>query len=157
MDVTIHEVSYRIGKLSAMDQLHIARYVAPLVAGIAPALNILQIEKLDDVGLAEIKKLFSDIQPFTEALAEMPEDRFESLVKKCLKACSREQGGRYHPVALGNGQIMYDDLQIGTTTQLIWYVIQENLFSFLPGPALNSEEEGKQPTAPAQLPRVGRR
>jgi hypothetical protein len=112
--------TYRIGKLSARDQFHVIRKLAPLMGSLGNA-----------------SKTGTDAEalvPIATALGEMSDDAADSILFELLKVASRklENGIGWAPVSTGK-QLMYADLPLADMLQIAWAVFQENFAGFLQG------------------------
>ncbi|MBN3848623.1 hypothetical protein G3N58_17600 [Paraburkholderia sp. Ac-20342] len=116
---------YRIGRIDARKQFHVARRLAPLLAGMSGALGA-------DRGAG----FGAFIGPLTEALSGMSDDDVDYVLDVCLGVCQRLQpNGQGAPVIARSGGLMFEDIDMGQMIQLAVKVIQENLSGFFPGAA----------------------
>lgn len=114
---------YRIGRIDARKQFHVARRLAPLLAGMSAA-----PEK--STGFAAF------IGPLTDALSGMSDEDVDYVLDVCLGVCQRMQpNGQGAPVIARSGGLMFEDIDMGQMIQLAVKVIQENLGGFFPGAA----------------------
>lgn len=113
---------YRIGRIDARKQFHVARRLAPLLAGMT--------------GLQNKSAGFSAfLGPLTESLSGISDEDVDYVLDVCLGVCQRiESNGHPAPVMTRSG-LMFDDIDMGQMVQLAIKVIQENLGGFLPGAA----------------------
>lgn len=130
---------YSIGRLNALDQLHVSRKIAPIVPNIMPVLTEVARGNLDQViksieedgGNGELKglePLAQALEPFMEAIAKIPEDDVNYVVHKCLSVVNR--GGA---AVCRNNTIMFDDLDMNHLLPLTVAVIRVNLGNFIQG------------------------
>jgi hypothetical protein len=113
---------YRIGRIDARKQFHVARRLAPLLAGMGGLAN-------KSAGFAAV------LAPITEALSSMSDEDVDYVLDACLGVCQRlQQDGRPAPVMTRSG-LMFEDIDMGQMIQLAVKVIQENLGGFFPGAA----------------------
>src|SRR5690606_2426817 len=108
---------YTIGRLNALDQLHVSRKIALIVPNIMPILTevskgdlervIESIEDGENNELEGLEPLAEALEPFMEAIAKMPEDDVNYVVHKCLSVVKR--GGA---AVCRNNTIMFDDLDM---------------------------------------------
>lgn len=125
METQINGNTYRIGKLDARTQFHVARRLAPLLAGIGKTLN--QPKNKDD--------LFSTFGPLADALSRMSDEDTDYVLDKCLSVTQRAQGNQFAPVMASNGRMMFDDIDLPAMMQLAVAVIRENIGGFFPAAA----------------------
>ena len=119
--VEINGQSYRIGRLDAKKQFHVARRLAPLLAGLGGAL------KGEAKGFAEM------VSPIAEALAKMSDEDSDYVIDTCLAVVARQQGSDWAGVMARNGGLMFQDIDLPAMLRLAVAVIQHNLGSFFPG------------------------
>ncbi len=119
-EFAVQDRKYRSGKLSAIEQFHIVRRIAPVIKEIGHVFK----EKGQKVDPMEI------FGPVADALSRMSDQDSEYVLKTCLKVCQVEQGGRWVPLCTSTGAIMFDDLQLAEMIQIAWSVLQENLANF---------------------------
>ena len=127
---------YTIGRLNALDQLHVSRKIAPIVPNIMPILTevakgdlervIESIEDGENNELEGLEPLAEALEPFMEAIAKMPEDDVNYVVHKCLSVVKR--GGA---AVCRNNTIMFDDLDMNHLLPLTIAVIRMNLGIFI--------------------------
>jgi hypothetical protein len=119
--VEISGQQYRIGRLDAKRQFHVARRLAPLLAGLGGAL------KGEAKGFAEM------VSPIAEALAKMSDEDTDYVLDTCLLVVQRQSGQGWQSVMVKNGGLLFQDIDLPAMLQLTVAVIQQNLGSFFPG------------------------
>jgi len=140
------EDTYRIGKLSAFQQFHLSRKVAPIIPTLIPVFLKLKesakaAKAAEGAEDGELNPLSGDLsamaevmQPFADGIANMPDDAAEFILATCLGAVSRKQGKLWHDVWSTNHNVcMFDDLDLGVMMKLSIRVITESLGPFLQG------------------------
>lgn len=125
--VPINEISYTIGKLSAREQLHVARRLAPVLAELFVSFK--NSPQQVDAGLDAILALAS--VPLAKTFAEMPEPDVDYVVNKCLSVCQRQQKNGWAKVMVDD-VLMFADIELDTLLSLTAEVVQENLGRFFP-------------------------
>jgi hypothetical protein len=120
--VEIGGQKYRIGRIDARKQFHVARRLAPLLAGMS--------------GLTKGGGFDALVGPLTAAISGMSDEDVDYVLDACLGVCQRIQpNGQGAPVIARSGGMMFEDIDMGQMVQLAVKVIQENLGGFLPGAA----------------------
>lgn len=129
---------YAIGRLNALDQLHVSRKIAPIVPNIMPILTevakgdlekvIESIEADENAELGGLEPLAKALEPFMEAIARMPEDDVNYVIYKCLSVVKRNGA-----VVCRGESIMFDDLDMNHLLPLTVAVIRTNLGNFIQG------------------------
>lgn len=140
VEFDIGGVEYRADQLDAFKQLHVSRKIAPVVPKLIPVFVLLQQSAHDDLAA-----LGTAAAPFAEALAALPEADVDYVVKTCLGAVKRQQGGAWSPMMAG-GALMFADLDLGEMLPIVVRVLRENLGNFIQGLLANV------PATPAPLP-----
>ncbi len=121
--------TYRIGKLDAFAQLHVARKLAPLLTG---------LQKVSELSLDDA------LPPILNALSQMPDSDVEYVMVKCLSVVQRAlpagvQG--WQPIWNSAAKrTQFEDIDLAVMIQLAGQVITRNLGGFLGalGPAIGS-------------------
>ena len=129
---------YTIGRLNALDQLHVSRKIAPIVPNIMPILTevakgdlekvIASIETDENAELGGLEPLAKALEPFMEAIAKMPEEDVNYVIYKCLSVVKRNGS-----VVCRGESIMFDDLDMNHLLPLTVAVIRTNLGNFIQG------------------------
>lgn len=128
--------TYRAGRINALEQFHIVRRLAPVVAELAPALQKLgPISALKDEAQAEaaLERVGLDevLGPLALAFGKLSDEDANYVLLGLLRACSRREpnGLGWSPVASVGG-IMFADVSMPGLLQLGWAVFRENLQGF---------------------------
>jgi hypothetical protein len=121
---------YRCDKLTAMQQFHVSRKIAPLLpAAIGPFLAIKGMKGGIDKNLSAI---VSELQPFADGLSSLPDAEAEFVLSTCLGVVRRQRGDGWVPI-WRNGQTMFEDIDLGVMVRLTLRVIIESLGPFIRG------------------------
>lgn len=148
-NVEIKGAKYLIGKLDVFKQAHVARRIAPIMAGIGQSLfTLAKSGTVDDQDL-----LPSIMGPALEVVAKMTDTDFDYVVQTCLAVVSRMDGQPPRPQKVMNGATMiYSDIDLLMMIQLVTEVVKENLGGFFPllSGAMTSEP-GSDMQTPAPL------
>lgn len=111
-EATINGVAYRIGKLNALQQLHVGRRVLGVLANGAQG-----------------------SQQLLGAISAMPDEQVDYVVNRCLAVVQRctgtpgAVGASWAPV-MGSAGIMFQDMDAAALLQLTVEVVKENLMGF---------------------------
>lgn len=140
---TIAGNNYKIGKMDAFDQFHVARRLAPALfalGGAASSMRGVVSEDGEQPSSLELEgAMLSAFEPVAQALAGMSDADTEYVLNKCLAIAMREQGNAWQKVAVMSGgkmRLMFQDIDMPVMVQLAVMVIKENLgnfFTALPG------------------------
>lgn len=146
LDIEIRGVKYRVGKLSAMKQLHVSRKIAPLMPAILPIMLKLAGTKKeeaaggsDDGGargglLDDMASLPQVLQPFADGLANLPDEHADYVIGECLAVVQRFQGNAWFSIwASAAKQPTYDDIDLAVMIELSIKVIADSLGPFIAG------------------------
>lgn len=113
---------YRIGRIDARKQFHVARRLAPLLAGMS--------------GIPDKSAGFAAfLGPLADALSGMSDEDVDYVLDVCLSVCQRIQPNGHPAPVMTRGGLMFEDIDMGQMIQLAVKVIQENLGGFFPGAA----------------------
>lgn len=137
-NIELNGHEYVIGRLNALDQLHVSRKISPLVPTLMPIISeiakgdlektIKAIEDGDNEELSGLEPLAEALSPLMEAFSNLPEKDVNYVVHKCLSVVKR--GGA---VVCRGESIMFDDLDMEHILPLALAVIRINLGNFIQG------------------------
>ena len=118
MELELDGHTYRVGKLDARAQFHIVRRLAPVLGGLAPALQG------DKGGL-------DALPPIATAVAKLSDADADYCIFGLLKVVSRKQpnGLGWGPVSTEN-LLMYDDIGMTQMLKLAWEALTFNMSGF---------------------------
>lgn len=115
---------YIVGRIDARKQFHVARRLAPLLAGLGT--SAFKSGATTD-GFAKF------LGPIADALSKMSDEDVDYVLDICLSACQRLQpNGQGAPVMARGGGMMFNDIDMPQMVQLSVKVIQENMSGFFP-------------------------
>ena len=137
-NIELNGHEYVIGRLNALDQLHVSRKISPLVPTLMPIISeiakgdlektIKAIEDGDNEELTGLEPLAEALSPLMEAFSNLPEKDVNYVIHKCLSVVKR--GGA---VVCRGESIMFDDLDMEHILPLALAVIRINLGNFIQG------------------------
>lgn len=137
---------YHIGRLNALDQLHVSRKIAPIIPSLMPiftefakgdlnkTIETLEAMKAgEDVDLAgdeleSLDGLADALAPLMEVFAQMSEGDVDYIVHKCLAVVKRNGA-----VVCRGASIMFDDIELTQIMPLVIAVVRINLGNFIHG------------------------
>lgn len=120
LDIGGHK--YRIGKLNAFAQFHLARRLAPALWALGSGM-LMQV-KTDAFDVAAIG-------PLVEAISKMSNADSEHVLHACLGVCHRQSGTGWQIMYTEGGGLMFQDIDLSVLMQLTTAAIRENLGNFL--------------------------
>lgn len=130
MEFIINGFQYRAGKLSAFEQLHVSRKIAPIIPTLVPLfVEIAQSSNWQK----DIGKLAPLLQPFADGLANLSDADSEYILATCMGTVQRLQGDNWTPVWSKSAGCMFDDIDLGIMIQIAMKVIQDSLAPFIRG------------------------
>ena len=123
--------TYRVGKLSAFQQFHVSRRIAPIIPTLVPVF----VKIARDGGATEdLNGLAEVMTPFAEGIAAMSDETSEYVFATCLSAIQRKHTNGWASVWNGQSNLcMFDDMDLGVMIQLVVRVIQDSLGPFISG------------------------
>lgn len=136
--MNIGQYDYQIGKLNALDQLHVSRRIAPIIPTVAPLLVKFMESGLGDelkqeaVNMDLLKELAPSFTPFAEALAEMSDEHANYVIGKCLSVVRRKTDSGFASVWRGQ-TLAFDDLEMSEILPLVIAVLRTSLGNFIAG------------------------
>jgi hypothetical protein len=123
--------TYSIGTVDAIEQFHIFRRLAPLVA----TMGVEMFKMLSgNVNPSELGKADWMVMaaPMVGELAKMPQDDVNYLIMNTLKVVRKKDGDRWAPLLNPQGQMMYSDIGMFAMLRLIIEVLRHNMSDFFP-------------------------
>lgn len=119
-EVEILGKQYKVGKLSAFQQMYILKRAAPVLGALQSAFSGVdaEAEGTDVLG------------PLGEVVGALPDESLEYVVNTCLDVADvRQAGGGWAPMRK-NGALMFPDIDLLTLLSLTAHVLSENLAGF---------------------------
>lgn len=141
MQITISNKNYTIGRLNALDQLHVSRKIAPIIPSLIPIISevakgglskvIESMEsgdnvELENIDLSELDGLSTALAPLMDVIAGMSEADTNLVIHKTLGVVHRDGA-----VLCRGESIMFDDLDMMQILPLVVAVIRKNLGNFI--------------------------
>ncbi|AOK32166.1 MULTISPECIES: phage tail assembly chaperone [Burkholderia] len=142
-EIELNGARYAIGKLSAMQQFHVSRRIAPIIPPMIPVLLKLcaDLDGTESSSAGERQDVFAFVesiapalQPFADALAGLKDDDAEYVFGTCLSSVERRQDYGWARIwSLGQKAAMFDDIGIDVMLPLVVRVVVANLGPFIGG------------------------
>jgi hypothetical protein len=127
----LNDVRYQIGRMEVKDQFHVARKVAPIVAGLGRGYAMAVVAARSNSGnTTQDGDLFEALTPVADILSKMDDAEVDYVLDKCLSVVAKWNGQSWARL-MSNGHLMFGDLDLSTMVQLVMEVVQSNL-----GPSL---------------------
>jgi len=134
-------VRYRIGQLTAFQQFHVSRRIAPLLPPLVPIFMSIAKESAKlggkkDAGV-NLDSIAGLLQPFADSLADLSDEAAEYVLGTCMGVVQRLAASTpnetWVPVWSANAKrVMFDDIaDIGKMLQITVRVLQSALGPFL--------------------------
>lgn len=121
-DIVIGDQTYRIGKLNAMQQWHVARRWMPVAMATGAGLMNADATPNDAAAGDAMVAILSGM---VDALAKMSEADSDYVMNTCLGVCYRKQAEQFAPVRSAGG-IMFQDIDVSIMVRLALAVIKEH-------------------------------
>ncbi|CAK8736434.1 hypothetical protein SODG_000147 [Sodalis praecaptivus] len=125
MEIELKGHLYRAGKLSVFDQLKVARKLLPVLSGMVG-----ELQKLRG-GEVAMETL---LPALATAIGDMQDSDCDAIIHACLSVVSRQNGKAWVAV-FRQGDLMFDDIDLGTLLQLVAQVIGDSLGNFFTHPS----------------------
>ena len=162
--VKVGGTEYMIGRLDLFEAMNLSRICAPILPVLfhevlsRVALAVLQSKKEDEATpeerIAEIGTLIQLSTPILQAIAKMPRDDFETVIRTGLSCIERRVGKSWQMIMQG-GELIFDDIDQQTAFTLVVHVLARELrptiaaLGFSAGAAAQAKKgtSGNSPTA----------
>jgi len=139
---TVKDKTYRVGTLSAMQQFHVARRLAPILVG------LFDLARLKDEGIkpgmdmaelmdaVDLDKVGTILDQLARQIADLDDKAAEYIILTSLTVVERKQGGGEFARVVVDDQFMFEDMDMVVMLTLTASVVKRNLsgfFAALPG------------------------
>ncbi len=159
-EIELNGERYAVGKLSALQQFHVSRRIAPIIPSLIPVLMRFATgydalvpargpadapeaagaaDAAEDAGaLRDVLRMVDVVtpvlQPFADALAGLRDEDAEYVFGTCLSVVERRQDHGWSRIWSSAQQTaMFDDLDLGVMLPLVARVVIANLGPFMRG------------------------
>ena len=138
MEFEIKGVKYRTAKLGVFEQLKVSRKLMPILVGVMSDFSSVRSLFASN----DIEGLVSIILPkIAKAASDLSDEDCNAIIYPCLSVVSRHQQKSWVQV-FSQGELMFDDITLPTTLQLVARVVGDSLGNFLQElPALETDEQ----------------
>jgi hypothetical protein len=138
--------SFRFEKLTALQQFHVSRKIAPLIPPLIPV--FLEVKKNQDKKdnktdlTDELDILGPMLQPFADGLAAMSDEASEYVFSTCLSVIRYKYGDNWiqYWTTQGKSSMVADLNDISLMIRLVMRVIADNLSTFIAGFLTSAKE-----------------
>jgi hypothetical protein len=136
IDFEIGDERFRIAKLNAIQQGHLARRIAPLLPPLVPLFTGLAGKEPTNESLSSLA------QPLADALATLTDEAFEYVMNITLSTVKIERKGTYTPF-WRNKVVLFEEFdELAKLLPIVVRVIVENLGNF-------TQAFGTRPSVPS--------
>jgi len=132
---------YSLGRMSAMQQFHVSRRIAPIIPALIPV--FLRFRESGKAPTEDLEGMAVALQPLADGLAALKDEDAEYVIGACLSVVQRKQPTGWARV--WNGGLMFDDMDLATILPLVVQVITANLGPFIQGLPI-SQQSGPKAT-----------
>lgn len=149
MELEINKIRYITGRLTAFEQFHIMRRLAPLLSGLGESLAKLPTTAPNENGAAadvSDEDVWNAIGPVANVLSKMSDADTDYVLKHCLSKITRFNGQNWVPI-MAQGNLMFEDIDLSAMMNLTISTVQENLASFFPAAPAKSLAADSQSTS----------
>ena len=134
-DLALGAQAYRVGRLSAKQQLHVFRRLGPILAAVGKPVGDMvkgygSLKAAEDSGAGNLSELLA---PVMNELSRMPDADVDYIIDTCLAVCSRLEGERYAPM-MRQGVLVFQDIDMVIMVRLAIEVIKDNIGNFFSTP-----------------------
>lgn len=132
-------IRYRARKMSAKDQLFVARKLTPLIGSFVPLLQMAakQASVGGNIAGAIMSLDVEQVMPLAQGIASLPESDTDDLIARCL---SHVQRGSVSPAGTTWSNVwstsankpMFEDIDLMSMLTLVAHVVRKDLGNFIP-------------------------
>lgn len=154
LEIELNGNRYSIGRLSAMQQFHVSRRIAPIIPTLIPVFLQMRSKgmpgNIGGMADADLEGMADALKPLAEGLAGLKDDDTEYVIGTCLSVVQRQQPTGWARVwALEQKRLMFEDMDLSVMLPLAVRVITTNLGPFISGMLTG------QPSSPASAAPAG--
>lgn len=130
---TFHGVTYSVGNINGVDQFHLFRRLAPMVATMGVQMFQLLSGKQAAEGMSKTDWMLL-AAPLVGEMAKMPQEDVDYIIQNSLKVVRRRDGDAWAPLLNAQGQLMFQNLGMVAMLRIILEVLRHNLDDFFVEP-----------------------
>lgn len=119
MEFELDGHTYRVGKMNAMGQFHLARRLMPLLA--AAGAGAMDQVKTDP---------FAAMASIAESVASLPDAEAEYIISAALGIVQRRAGEAWAKVWSQSGGLMFEDISLSSMLQIVGRSLGETFGGF---------------------------
>jgi hypothetical protein len=142
MEFELKGQQYRAAKLNVFEQLKVSRKLLPVLSGLLGEMRVIKQLKDGEITIDEAIK--TALPTIAQKVSDMKEEDSNAIIHPCLAVVMRKQGSSYVSI-FGNGQLMFDDIDLMDMLQIVARVVGDSLGNFLRG----LQEKDQQDTLPS--------
>src|SRR5271168_2286928 len=106
VEFEIEGKQFRFDKLTAMQQFHVSRKIAPLIPPLLPVFAQIRKDEEKKVSVVDDFGMIGPLlQPFADGLAGMSDEASEYVFNTCLGAVKYSHGGNWIPMWSTTGKV----------------------------------------------------
>lgn len=143
LEIDLNGAKYSIGKLSAMQQFHVSRRIAPIIPTLIPI--FVQLQNSSKPLTNDLASMAGILQPFADGIAAMKDEDAEYVIGACLSAVQRKQDHGWSNIWSASQKVPMFEMDLSVMLPLTVRVITENLGSFIAGLLSSQAESGTNP------------
>ena len=127
MEIELNGQKYRVSRVDAIQQFHVARRLAPIQIrmGVSGAEMAKRGADADEVTM-----MAAIMGPIADMVATMPEADVNYIINMAMNNTLREQGGGKWARVMVNEKMMFADIGVPQLMRLTIAFVQENLGGF---------------------------
>jgi hypothetical protein len=133
---------FRFEKLTAMQQFHVSRKIAPLIPPLLPVFDQIRKDEGKKAVVDDLGVIGPLLQPFADGLAGMSDEASEYVFGTCLGAVRYQHNGNWIQMwsVAGKVAMVMELNDVSLLLRIVVRVIQESLAPFLTGLLTNASE-----------------
>ena len=130
-DFSAGGIDFKIGKINAFKQFHIARRLAPILADMLPGMKKMQAIKDDNLTEDQRLDQIAEIAgPIMNGLSKLSDSDADFVLMGLLAAAELKQPTGNWARIVVDGRLMFDNLDLPTMLQVAGRVFMENIAGF---------------------------